>query len=402
MTDGSSNACPRTLKARIWDAPLRWFHWLFGLAFGAAWLALGDRYLYLHVFAGYAFGGLLLFRLAWGFVGSGHARFRRFLYRPGTAVGYLRALASGRAPHYAGHNPAGSWAVYGMLAVALGLAVTGVLTLGGQEQEGPLAGVLGFGAGAAAREMHEALAWTLVALAGIHIGGVLLGSVVHRENLVGAMVTGRKYAPGEADVTPHRAVAGLMLAGVLGGAALYFYPVLRAPAGEPYRPYTGPRLADDATWRNECGGCHLAYQAGLLPARSWRALLDGQHDHFGEDLALDAATLAHLKTFLTTHAAERQATETAWYVQHTTPLMQTPLRVTATAYWRHKHGALDPALWARNSVHGKADCAACHLDAAAGTFRDGAMHVPPPDAASRVASADSSANSTVIPKEITQ
>ncbi len=350
------------------------------------------------MFAGYAFGGFLLFRLLWGFVGGGHARFRRFLYRPGTVVGYVRALAAGHARHYAGHNPAGSWAVFGMLALAVGLALTGVLTLGGQEQEGPLAGVLGFGAGAAVREVHEVLAWTLLAVAGMHIVGVLLGSVAHRENLVGAMVTGRKHAPGEADVVSRRAVAGLMLAAMLAGAALYFQPALRASAGAPYVPYKGPTLADDAEWRNECGSCHLAYQAGLLPARSWRTLLDGQHDHFGEHLALDAATVAHLDTFLTANAAERQITEAAWYVQRTTLSMQTPLRVTDTAYWRHKHGTLDAALWSRSRVHGRGDCAACHLDAAAGTFRDGAMRVPPRGAVSRAAGADSNVTSKEIMK----
>ncbi len=385
-------------QARIWDVPLRLFHWLFGAAFAAAWFTLGDRYLYLHVFAGYAFAGLLLFRLLWGFVGGGHARFQRFLYRPGAALGYVRALVAGRAPHYAGHNPAGSWAVLGMLALAAALALTGLLTLAGQEQEGPLAGLLGFGTGAAARRVHEVLAWSLLALAGVHVAGVLVGSLAHRENLVGAMFTGRKRAPGAADVPRRRAVAGLLLTGLVGGAALYFYPAWRAPAGEPFRPYTGPQLAEDATWRNECGSCHLAYQPGLLPARSWRALIGGQHDHFGEDLALDAGTAAAVEAFLTANAAEQQATEAAWYVKNTTPLLQTPLRVTDTAYWSQKHGGLPQVLFDSGQVHGKGDCAACHLDAAAGTFRDGAMHVPSGRGASRAARADFA----IAPKEAMQ
>lgn len=385
-------------RARIWDVPLRLFHWLFGAAFASAWLTLGDRHLYLHVFFGYAFAGLLLFRLLWGFAGGGHARFRRFLYGPGAAIGYVRALSAGRAPHYAGHNPAGSWAVFGMLALAAILALTGLLTLGGQEQEGPLAGLLGFGTGAAARQVHEMLAWSLLALAGLHVGGVVLGSLAHRENLLGAMFTGRKRAPGEADVPRRRAVGGLMLAGLVGGAALYFSPALRAPAGEPFRPYTGPQLADDTTWRNECGSCHLAYQPGLLPVRSWRALMAAQHDHFGEDLALDAGSAASVQAFLTDNAAEHPATEAAWYVQHTTPLQRTPLRVTDTAYWREKHGELPRVLFDSGRVHGRGDCAACHLDAAAGTFRDGAMQVPPARNGSRATRADS----VVTPEETTQ
>lgn len=385
-------------QARIWDVPLRLFHWLFGAAVAAAWLTLGDRYLYLHVFAGYVFSGLLLFRLLWGFAGGGHARFQRFLYGPGAALGYVRDLAAGRARRYTGHNPAGSWAVFGMLALAAALALTGLLTLGGQEQEGPLAGLLAFGTGATARRVHEALAWSLVVLSGLHVAGVLLSSVVHRENLVGAMFTGRKRAVGAGDVPQRHAVAGLMLAGLVGGAALYFYPAMRAPAGEPFRPYTGPQLADDATWRDECGSCHLAYQPGLLPARSWRALMTAQHDHFGEDLALDAGTAASVEAFLAGNAAEHQATEAAWYVQRSTPLPQTPLRVTDTTYWQHKHGRLPQVLFDSGQVHGRGDCAACHLDAAAGTFRDGAMHVPPGRNVSRA----DRAGSVVTSKEITQ
>lgn len=385
-------------RVRIWDVPVRLFHWLFVAAFASAWLTLGDRYLYLHVFAGYVFAGLWMFRLLWGFAGGGHARFHRFLYGPGAAFGYMRALAAGRASRYAGHNPAGSWAVFGMLALAATLALTGLVTLGGQEQEGPLAGTLGFSTGAAARQVHELVAWLLLVLAGLHVAGVAVGSLVHRENLVGSMLTGRKEAPGEPTVPPRRAVAGVLFVALMGGAALYFYPALRTPADEPFRPYTGPQLADDATWRDECGSCHLTYQPGFLPARSWRALLAGQHDHFGEDLALDAGTAASVQAFLTANAAEQQTSEAAWYVQHTTPLANTPLRVTGTVYWRQKHGGLPQVLFDDAQVHGKGDCAACHLDAAAGTFRDGAMRLP----TAREVTGAGRAKSVVTPKEVTQ
>ncbi|HKK05090.1 MAG TPA: cytochrome b/b6 domain-containing protein [Gammaproteobacteria bacterium] len=371
-----ANKSEARARTRIWDVPVRVFHWLFALAFGAAWLSTGDRYLYLHVFAGYVFGALLAFRLAWGIVGGGHARFARFLYSPAQALSYLHALARRRAPDFGGHNPAGSWAVFLMLALAAGLAATGLLTLGGQEQEGPLAGTLGFGAGALLRDVHAGLAWALAVTAALHVTGVLAGSLAHRENLVAAMVTGHKRATGERDVRARAGIGIAMVTLLAAAAALYFRPLVSAPPGKPYLPYTGPRLADDTTWRTECGSCHLAYQPGLLPARSWRRMLAGQHDHFGEDLALDSTTLHTVEVFLTRHGAERGETEPAWYVAHTTPAREVPLRITRTAYWRGKHGGLDPGVWSRPGVHGKADCAACHLDAAAGTFRDGAMRIP--------------------------
>lgn len=361
---------------RIWDAPLRLFHWLFVLAFGAAWFAVGDRYLYTHVFAGYAFGALLVFRILWGFLGGGHARFARFLYSPSRALTYLRGLVLGKAPRFVGHNPAGSWAVFAILVLATALAVTGLLTLGGQEQAGPLRGALSFGAGARFRNLHEILAWALLTLAALHVAGVVVGSLVHRENLIGAMITGRKRAAREPNVRTRLSIGLVVVALLLAGAGLYFRPLANARPGKPFLPYTGPRLADNATWRAECGGCHLAYQAGLLPARSWRRMLSHQHDHFGEDLALDARTVDTIQAFLVDHAAEQQKTEAAWYVAHTTRRDQTPLRITDTAYWKDKHAALNERVWSRPPVHGRADCAACHLDADAGTFRDGAMHIP--------------------------
>jgi len=376
-------------RARVWDAPVRLFHWLFALAFAGAWVSTGDTYLHVHVFAGYAFGGLLLFRLVWGIAGGGHARFARFTYSPPQAWRYLRSLPGRRTAHYNGHNPAGAWAVLTMLALAAGVAATGLLTLGGQEQAGPLAGWLGFAAGDRFHAVHETLAWVLTAMVTLHLLGVLVSSLAHRENLAAGMVTGRKYAIGETDVPARIGVAAMMIGAIGLGALVYFRSALTAPADTPYRPYKGPLLARNTTWNGECGGCHLAYHPNLLPARSWRRLLGDQHDHFGEDLALDRATLRGLSAFAAANAADRQATEAAWNIAHTTPPPATPLRITDTAYWRRKHATLRAAVWSQTNVHGKSDCAACHHDAAAGTFRDGAMRVPPAAPPGRHAAATS-------------
>jgi cytochrome b len=369
---------PSPARPRIWDAPVRVFHWLFVLAFAGAWLSSDDRFLHLHVFAGYAFGALLIFRLIWGFVGTRHARFARFTYGPAAALAYLRALRHGHPPRFAGHNPAGSWAVFTILGLAALLAVTGILTLGGQEQAGPLAGLLGFAAGDLARTAHEFVAWTLTAVVAVHVTGVIVGSRAHRENLVAGMITGRKRAPGEAAVPARRFVAATLPVALAIAALTYFHAALTAPADPPYRPYTGPQLAQDTTWQDECGGCHLAYHPNLLPARSWQRLLAGQHDHFGEDLVLDPATARRLAAFATANAAERRATTNAWHIARSAPPTAAPLRITDTAYWRGKHADIDPARWSQAPVHGKGDCAACHLDAVAGTFRAGAMRLPAP------------------------
>ncbi len=364
-------------RVRVWDAPVRLFHWLFVLAFAGAWLSIGDRWLFYHVFAGYAFASLWLFRIVWGFAGEEHARWQSFACRPRTALRYVRALGRGRAQRHLGHNPAGGWAVFGLVLLSGLLALSGLLTLGGQEQAGPLAGRLGFAAGAFARDAHEVLAWALLAMVVLHLLGVAFESLAHRENLPLAMLSGRKRAGSAVGPTRLRAgVAAAMLLALAAGSGVYLLAPLAAPAGEPFRPYTGPRLARNATWRNECGSCHLAYHPNLLPARSWAKLMAQQHAHFGEDLYLDADTVAIVRAFLVGNAADALATEAAWYMSAETSRAAAPLRITKTAYWRRKHADIDPRYWTSKAVAGKADCAACHLDATAGTFRDGAMRLP--------------------------
>ena len=116
-------------ETRVWDLPVRVFHWtLAGSFIGAYALSDSERWRNVHVLLGYTVLGLLAFRLLWGFVGTRHARFRSFAYSPLAAVRYLRDEVAGRAQRYLGHNPAGSWAVYGMLLLGVATGVTGYLT----------------------------------------------------------------------------------------------------------------------------------------------------------------------------------------------------------------------------------------------------------------------------------
>jgi cytochrome b len=172
-------------KRLIWDLPTRVFHWtLAGSFLGAYLLAEQDELRALHVMFGYTVAGLIAFRLLWGLIGSRHSRFRDFAYSPVAAIRYLRDLATGRARDYDGHNPAGSWAIYGLLAVAAATAMTGWLhynEIGGEALE----------------ELHEVLANAWLVLVVVHVAGVIVGSLAHGRNLVATMITGRRAAEGE-------------------------------------------------------------------------------------------------------------------------------------------------------------------------------------------------------------
>lgn len=191
-------------KVLVWDAPVRVFHWLMVLSFAGAYVtAESERWRLLHVTLGYTMAGLLAFRLVWGLVGTRHARFASFVRGPAAVGRYLRSLASGQPEHHVGHNPAGALAI-----VAL-LGLTGLVTAAGWATYNDLGGEW-------LEELHEGAANVMLAVVGVHIAGVLIGSWMHGDNLVGAMLSGRKAgAPEDAVRSAWRSVAALMLVAVL-------------------------------------------------------------------------------------------------------------------------------------------------------------------------------------------
>jgi cytochrome b len=231
----------------IWDLPTRVFHWALAASFAGAYLlSENDGARTFHVMFGYTVAGLVAFRLLWGFVGSTHSRFRDFAYSPLAAVRYLRDLAGGRARDYEGHNPAGSWAIYALLALAGATAVTGWLTyneVGGEAFE----------------EVHEVLANAWLVMVVVHVAGVIVGSLAHGRNLVATMITGRRSAVDEAAapaMAPSTATASVRPGWVLGSALL-------------------ATVLGFWTWSATTGG-------GLLLAGAEGG--DGAHEHGGQDV----------------------------------------------------------------------------------------------------------------------
>ena len=128
-----------TRRILVWDVPTRVFHWLLVLSFTVAFLtAESERTRDIHVLSGYILLGLLAFRLLWGFIGTRYARFGSFLFGPGEVVSYVRSLVKHKPAHYLGHNPAGSVAIWLLLALGFASAVSGVMVyqeLGGDALE---------------------------------------------------------------------------------------------------------------------------------------------------------------------------------------------------------------------------------------------------------------------------
>ncbi len=199
-----SEMTPSVRRIRVWDLPVRVFHWALALSFGGAYLVgESERLRHVHVMFGYTVLGLLAFRLVWGFVGTRYSRFSSFLFGPRAALTYLKSIVLGAPEHHIGHNPLGSYAIYAILILGLLTGISGYFTLN----------EIG---GDAAEELHEVMAnvWLVVII--VHIAGVVVSSFAHRENLVRAMVTGYKHfsepAAKALQSTPSRAVVGVLAA----------------------------------------------------------------------------------------------------------------------------------------------------------------------------------------------
>lgn len=229
-TAHSAAAFPATSKAkhiRVWDLPVRLFHWLLVVTILIAFLSSEEESALApwHIPAGWIAAVLIAFRLVWGFVGGEHARLADFL-KPGRIGHHLARLFSGKPERSIGHNALGGVAIVALLGTVAGIVYTGATMQGD-----------------AGEELHETLSNILLGLIALHVIAVIAMSVLTKDNLIRAFVTGRKRAdqyPGIANARPPASVA-IPIAAVAMGSAAYgitlidpvaFVPGAHAEAGE--------------------------------------------------------------------------------------------------------------------------------------------------------------------------
>lgn len=221
-------------RIRVWDIPVRLFHWTLVILIATSYSTAqaGGDWMKLHFWSGYAILTLLLFRIAWGFVGSTTARFSNFVKGPSAAFHHLAELAGGDRPRDVGHNPLGGAMVmvliFGVLAqVAAGLfsadTDTGTIT-------GPLAPLVADKWIERATAFHGFWINVLLVLIGIHVLAAIVYLVWKRQNLIGAMITGRKpiddcVSPGQPVPKLHFASGRLAISLLIACAAIVYFIV---------------------------------------------------------------------------------------------------------------------------------------------------------------------------------
>jgi cytochrome b len=359
----------------VWDPFVRVFHWLLVAALAAALVTslwLPPTWINAHVIAGSSAAALVAARIVWGFLGTSTARFSDFVRGPRSVLHHLAELRIGCGKRHIGHNPLGAAMILALLAVVLAVAASGVIALGGVVKSGPLAFASSFFVGEAARQVHALLAYGLLGLIGLHVAGAIFESRRTGENLVSSMIHGRKELRAD-DAVPARrtaypAVAAAIIAAFFLVSTAALVPLAKRPAlGVPTQPL-------DPVYATECGACHVAYHPSLAPAATWRKLMAGLSDHFGEDASLDPTTAQTILSYLTANSADAFDTRAANAFRRRNP--DDPLSITATSFWRRRHARIPDRAFASPTVASRGNCDACHADAATGLFRPSAIDIP--------------------------
>jgi len=233
-------------KRRVWDLPLRMFHWLLVLNIAASWytaengeeyLNVGDRafaYIEIHFFLGYLALALVAFRVIWGFVGPRHARFSNFLSGPKKFLAYAGTVLRRDAKPSIGHNPLGGWMVALMLAMVGSQAFTGLFMIDNSDiypalYHGSISSELGSAFGRFHHINFDVMIWVV----SLHVLAIMFYALYKRQNLVHPMVTGKKSAavvPESEAIASSQLLKALVVALVCAGGIYAMIKLAPPPA----------------------------------------------------------------------------------------------------------------------------------------------------------------------------
>ena len=362
-------------KVKVWDLPTRLFHWslvslvVIGLMTG---FLSPEWWMGVHLWAGYGTVLLVIFRLVWGIFGSEYSRLETFTFTPAEVLAHIREVFFLRPTHYIGHNPAGALMIFALIFILAGITLSGLLVLGGEENQGPLAGAANYQVGDMAAGIHGALTIVLMALVVFHIFGVFTEIRLSGENLIKSMIDGYKRVPDNVKPPTHRDARPLAAITAMAGFAMIAGSLLWAFSTMP--PSGLLKMAENEDFQTECGDCHEVYHPSLLPRASWTGMMASLDDHFGEDASLRPKTAIAITAYLSAHAAEEWDTEASNRFRVVSPAA--PNQISATPYWVRKHDDIAPDVFKRKGVGGKSHCKSCHRDAASGNFDDQKIKIP--------------------------
>jgi cytochrome b len=223
----------------VWDLPLRLFHWLLVLCMTASWATAegGFDWMQIHIYLGYATIGLLLFRIMWGFIGPRHARFASFLAGPSGIWRYAKGLAAGTMIQTVGHNPLGGIMVIVMLVLVGFQAATGLFASDDIVWTGPYNGAVSEATADKLTSLHHLNFNIILAAVALHLMAIAFYFLVKKQNLVGAMLHGKKsadFVPVHEAITRSELVKALIVIVISVGLVYWLVSSAPMPAEDNY------------------------------------------------------------------------------------------------------------------------------------------------------------------------
>lgn len=372
---------------KVWDIQTRVFHWSLALlticclviADIPGYLGINaipiysDMWLGFHISVGTAIVLMILFRIFWGFTGPFYSKFKSFHFGIPQLWKYLKEIFRKNKTVYPGHNPAASWFTLAAITLTMLVFLTGLIVYGVDESRGILKFLHKdyFQYTTALKLSHFISAALLLAVIILHMSGVFLESFLHKTGTAKSMFTGKKYSKKTAPVIKIKTVFSILSFIMLLlplSAGVYVYALIKT--------YEPEKIAVSELYKTECASCHMAYAPNMLPENSWKKMMAGLDDHFGDDASIDEKSKNEIQKYLVRNSAEKSMEEFSLKFMASADKTQLPLSTTKIGYWKKKHDKISHDVFKHESVKSKSNCIACHKWAEYGSFEDNDIKLP--------------------------
>lgn len=366
----------------VWPLCTRIMHWIIASSFTLSFLsAFNHSHFKFHIAFGYAFSVMLFFRIIWGFVGSHYSTFSAMKF----SIHELKYYFVEKIHHRwrkipAGHNPASSWFTIMVLFLGSFSALSGIMLYGIQEGSGLLRGfnTYYFTYSYIFFDIHKYLSYTLFIFSIVHIIGVLIEQFYHKTDMVLSMIWGYKKSEGE-DVKISYAQHYMAYGAIFISIGMFSFALSDKDNFLTQRRFQSIDFQkENVTFYEKCGNCHKNYPPFMLPHESWRKVLNGLDNHFGEKITennISKIQREEIKSYLFANSAEHSTQKIAFKTLSSLGDIR-PLSITKAPYWREAHRSIDAKIFKSPHVKDKSNCFVCHIGFEHGIFDTRLIKIP--------------------------
>ena len=329
-----------------------------------------ERLLIFHGAIGYAVGVLIFFRIVWGFVGPKYSKWTDFNFNIKKAIIFGLNIFINQKK-YLGHNMAASLVMVSLIVVVFFTVFSGILTFGVQEGRGVFSFLNDtfFKDMEAFKKLHEFFANLILVLIAIHLGGVFIENLLHKnDKVLTSIINGYKNF-GNEKVTLNIFQKIIAIIFFICVVLVFIYATYEKSI------LTKPKFSKidynekNPLFANECGSCHMIYPPQTLPKKSWQKMMANLDNHFGDDASLEDEDNQKILSYLLKNSSENSKKEYSVYLLKSMKKDDT-ISITEIPYWKYKHKNIKKEVFKNPKIKSKSNCKACHSDIEQGLIED--------------------------------